>query len=244
MTNNILRRRLDEIDCDLITYPAMANAHDTAIQVALMDVAESASVCELGAGTGNWSGIVSRNLCKQDVKFTLVENFSQAEMYKDIGFPQNCNELSTHMNQFNIKFDIIEADVDDLPELDKTVDVMRIDCDGDYIKLTNWILENGSEKLIVFVDDVRPNVRVDRLLMMHELVRQNKLEFLWAGYEEAAWCKPNAIDKKGVVDLLRNTYPGNYDYDYIHLAHRHNLFGLDMTYIITRPHWTTHVPGL
>mgnify|MGYP000081375409 CR=1 FL=1 len=97
---DIMRRRIAEIDEDLITYPAMANAHDTAIQVAFMDVVGATSVCELGAGTGNWSGIVSRNLYNQNVKFTLVENFSHADMYKNIGFPQNYNELENHMKQW------------------------------------------------------------------------------------------------------------------------------------------------
>lgn len=235
--------RLEEIDRDFKQYSAMANTYDTAVQVALIDSIIANSVCELGAGTGNWSGVVARNIQNKNTKFTLVENFSQAEMYKDFGFPQNYAELQQHMNQFKIDYNIIESDLHCLPELEEKVDIFRIDCDcTHYAEFSDWLLHNGSEKLIIFADDVRPNVRPDRMFMLHELVRRGDLEFLWGGYEEAAWCRPGVVDKITLVKELEQVY--NEYYDFIHLARHKNLFGLTMSYIVTRPKWIVHVPGL
>lgn len=241
----MIRDRLEQIDSDFKQYPAMANTHDTAIQVALIDSIDADTICELGAGTGNWCGVVARNLENKNTKFTLVENFLETEMYKDLGFPQNYTELQQHMNQFKIDYNIIESDHYCMPELEKNVDIIRIDCDGNgthYAQLSNWLLRNGSEKLIVFADDIRPNVRPDRLFMLHELVRRGDLEFLWGGYEEAAWCRPGAVDKISLVNELEQVYSEYYDF--IHLAQHNDFFGSPMSYIVTRPKWIVHVPGL
>ena len=237
--------KLEEIDRDFKQYPAMANTHDTAVQVALIDSIVATSVCELGAGTGNWSGVVARNLQNKNTKFTLVENFTETTQYKNQGFPQNYAELKQNMDQFKINYNIIESDHYSLPELEEKVDVIRIDCDGDgthYAQLSDWLLRNGSEKLIIFADDVRPNVRPDRMFMLHELVRRGDLEFLWGGYEEAAWCRPGVVDKITLVKELQRVY--NEYYDFIHYARHNDFFGSTMSYIVTRPKWIVHVPGL
>lgn len=237
--------RLEQIDSDFKQYPAMANTHDTAIQVAIADTIEANLICELGAGTGNWSAVVARNLQNKNTKFVLVENFTETERYKDLGFPQNYAELQQHMDQFKINYSIIQSDHYRLPDLEEKADVIRIDCDGDgthYAEFSDWLLRNGSERLIIFVDDVRPNVRPDRLFMLHELVRQGELEFLWGGYEEAAWCRPGAVDKITLVKDIESVY--NEYYDFIHRAYHGNFFGSTMSYIVTRPKWIVHVPGL
>ncbi len=237
--------RLEFIDSDFKQHTAMANSHDTAIQVAIMDNINANIVCELGAGTGNWSGVVSKNLQNKNTRFVLVENFSQAEMYKDIGFPQDIQELQQNMSQFGTNFDIITSSLEALPELSEKVDVVRIDCDGPgdhYKDFTEWLLRNGSDRLVIFADDIRPNVRPDRLFMLHELVRRGDLEFLWGGYEEAAWCRPGAVDKIALVKDIQETY--DHYFDFIHHAYHDNFFDSTMSYIVTRPKWIIHAPGL
>lgn len=239
----MLRDILGEIDSDFKQYPAMANTHDTAIQVAIIDSIGAKTICELGAGTGNWSGVVARNLQNKNTKFTLVENFLEAEMYRDIGFPQNQIELQQHMNQFGLDCKIIESSIDQLPDFEDKIDVVRIDCDTyNYEKFTQWLLRNGSDQLIIFADDIKLNVRPDRLFMLHELVRRGDLEFLWGGYEEAAWCRPGAVDKITLVKDIQAVY--NEYYDFIHLSQHANFFGSPMSYVVTRPKWIVHVPGL
>jgi hypothetical protein len=235
--------KIEIIDEDLKTFPAMSNAHDMAIEVWLIDHIDAAVVCELGAGTGNWSGIVSRNLNRKDVEFLLFENFKEAEFYSDIGFPKNVSELETSIARHTKNSKCFDININELPELERKADIIRLDCDGDgtyYERFATWLIENTTENAVILVDDVRVNVRPDRLFLMHELVRQGKLEFLWGGYEEAAWCKPGAVNRKKFFNSIDGLY-GEY-FDFVHLAYHQQIFGQSMSYLTTRPKWITDGP--
>lgn len=239
----MINDKIENIDADLKTFFTMSNVYDMAIEILLMDVVQSKVICELGAGSCNWSGIVSKNLDERNTKFHLVENFLESEKYADIGYPTTIDDLVECSKKFMMNATLYTNDIADMPEMAEPIDVFRIDCDcgDDYESFADWILRNGSEKLIVFVDDIRLNIRPDRMWMMDELVRQGKMEFLWGGYEEAAWCRPGVVDKRKVVEIIKETYP--HYYSFVNYA-SHCIFDSNKSYFVTRPKWTIDEPKL
>ena len=235
--------KLHELRMFYHKYEAMANIYDMAIELAIIDYVNPNTIWELGAASGHWSAAMQHLMTHKECHFTLVENFKEATLYKDIGVPQDAVELKNYLHaQFDFRPDLIIKSMDDLPSAELKIDVLRVDCDTEskYHSLSKWILFNGSDNLIVFVDDVRPNARPDRLFMMQDLVNRGLLEFLWGGEEEAAWCSPKLkLDRKHLHSHLLSLYSDSYEK--IHRSMYEWQFGVTLDYITTR---SKCVPGL
>ena len=235
----LLKFKLDELDVIYNQHRPMADIYDMAIQLAIIDYVKPNTVWELGAASGNWSIIMHKLMDNTNARFTLVENFREDEQYKSIGVPQNEQELRQRMKQFDFSPDLVIESVDNLPLSDEKVDVIRLDCDFDYnsdpSNLSKWILNNSSDRLVIFVDDIRMNKRPDRLFMMQEMVNRGLLEFLWGGHDEAAWCKPFGLNRQDLIDNIKEIYLPYYE----NLNRMTHLWFYDtqIDYITSRPRW-------
>jgi hypothetical protein len=235
----LIKFKLDDLAVIYNQHQPMADIYDMVIQLAIIDYVKANTVCELGAASGNWSIIMHKLMDNTNARFTLVENFKEAEQYKSIGVPQNEQELRQRMKQFNFSPNFIIETVDNLPPLNEKVDVIRLDCDfdrnSDPGNLSNWILNNSSDRLIIFVDDIRMNKRPDRLFMMQEMVNRGCLEFLWGGHNEAAWCKPYGLNRQDLLEDIKEIYLPHYE----NLNRMTHLWYNDTTidYITSRPQW-------
>jgi hypothetical protein len=87
-------------------------------------------------------------------------------------------------------------------KLDELIDVIRIDVDvADPDSTMKWILDNGSNNLIVIVDDT---VEISRVMMMQEQIELGNLKLLWWGINSAAWCRTD-LNSDNILNSIVET---------------------------------------
>jgi hypothetical protein len=188
-------------------FPVMSETVDQIVEAAIFRFFQPKNIIELGAATGNWCALY-HSLCKDlvDQHYTLVEDFSWCATddvnYRystEFDFPNNKTQLENHLSDTIDSFTVIDSTVDALIDTDmhEKFDLIRIDCDpvddDNWNTLISWIDRNGSDRLIILSDDIKPTVAPQRMLVMQQLVAQGKMNIMWIGEDTAAWCRPDML---------------------------------------------------
>ena len=201
----------------------MSTWEDALISFHLLDWHQPLNVWELGSGNGAWA-LLMDSLVYRDYQpeFHLVEDFSWSQDHRanNQKWPKNPNELDQSI-QYSTKQRSTRdlkythyLSTNSLPQnLDSKIDLLRFDCDVDDFEMVfDWIFRNASEEFILLVDDIVPNVSLNRLLATQEQVRKGKLKMLWIGHDHGAWCSPqmnpDSIFQKllGAKSLFKQLY--------------------------------------
>jgi len=206
------------------------HAYDQLVQIYIFKYFKPLTVCELGAGAGNWP-IYINEFIDYNIHFTLVDDFREVSTY-NLDWPTNKKELTARC--INLKdYEVVDEDVEKFIQISKKYDCIRIDyVPLNHIDLKVWIKESLTYNGIVFADDISPNRCVDRFLMMQELVAEGYLKLIWAGEDAACWANSD-IDIDNIYNFLekntKNSIP------YIEKTPSYTFFGDKYSHIITRP---------
>ena len=241
MDNNTHIKELEQFHKQ---YPSMSLVDDLLIETLICIIMKPSQVWELGAGNGNWCSLMNHCSRPNNTEFTLVENFTLAKIndvkaafwrkHHPYQFTTQ-EELISHMSNFDIKTNYF-SEVKDLPTyIDKKIDIVRIDLDypgPDQQKLANWILDNGSDNLVVIADDTLTNKCFHRFMIMQEQVAKGNLRLFWIGRDTSAWCRPK-VDIEPFFHFASKFK--NY-YGSMKFNRPYTFFGYNQKYLIIRRH--------
>lgn len=183
----------------------MSSAEDAIIEKEIISAVGSKNILELGTATGAWAAWIHNNI--PDLKFYLTENFQELSKYTIYEkFPKNIKQLSTNLDEFTnntIDAKIFDNDYNDIKnEIKDPIDYARVDCNTKNMRdVFQYLINTGSDKLVIVLDDCTPNVAICRLLVLSEFIHTKQLKVLWAGYERMAFCRYE-FDSKEIVDKL------------------------------------------
>lgn len=183
----------------------MSSPEDAVIEKEIISVVGSKNILELGTATGAWAAWIHNNI--KGLKFYLTENFQAWYKYAHYKkFPKNIKKLSTNLNEFTngtIDFQAFSDDYYDIKhKIKDPIDYARVDCNTKNMRdVFQHLINTGSDKLVIVLDDCTPNVAICRLLVISEFIHTKQLKVLWAGYERMAFCRYE-FDSKEIVDKL------------------------------------------
>ena len=177
----------------------MSWPHDNLIESRIIKAISAKEIWEIGAGTGSWCMMMDHCNRPNKINFHMVENFEYtASNFKpDFFWPNTPKEFTDYVDQtqqdlnqepINTKYYFVDEQ-EIHSKLTESIDLVRIDIDPVNPEATmKWILDNGSDNLVVIVDDT---VEISRVMMMQEQIELGNLKLLWWGINSAAWCHPN-----------------------------------------------------
>lgn len=188
-------------------FNAMSEICDQLVEVTILRHFKPTVIMEIGTGNGGWVSLME-TMCRDGLlrhymlldDFSWINNESTRHHVEKHQLPENVNELGRMLEGVLWSFDIINQTIDDYIKEDPEtkIDLVRIDCEPKSVshwqEIVEWIDRNGSDRLIVLCDDIKPNVALHRLLLMQQLVAEGKLRLFWIGNDAAAWCRPGLFD--------------------------------------------------
>lgn len=183
----------------------MTATEDVVVEKEIIAAMGSKYILELGTATGAWAAWIHNNV--DNCKFYLTENFQELSKYTLFAkFPKNIAQLSNNLSEFTNGTINFEAFADDYfkikHKIKEPIDYARVDCNTENMRdVFEYLIETGSDKLVIVLDDCTPNVAICRLLVISEFIHAKKLKVLWAGYERMAFCRYE-FDNKTFVDNL------------------------------------------
>lgn len=216
----------------------MSAAEDVLVEKEIIAAVGSKNILELGTATGAWTSWIHKNI--DGLKFYLTENFHELSKYTLYEkFPKSIDDLENNLNEFTnntINATVFEKDYDDIKnQITDSIDYARVDCDTKNMRAVfQHLLDTGSDKLVIVLDDCTPNTAICRLMVISEFVHSKKLKILWAGYERMAFCRYE-FDSKDIVDNL--TYKNKVIKKYFNTAYPWDDFPIADTpqyYLVTK----------
>jgi hypothetical protein len=223
----------------------MSGFQDLNMVANILDFVKPKNVIELGAGAGGWIVMMNVLLANNNITWYGYENFSVN--FNQPHWPKNSEDLqnliitqSKNLGSSNDKIiirneNIKQIDVEFLQSLNIKFDVVRLDClhESMYqvIDVLHRILPFTSPHCIFLIDDIVPNIAINRLLGVMELVKEGILKPLWLGHKEGAFCKTDNLISGDLLEyliLLKND-----DKLYQYRLQEINLFNNKQLYIRT-----------
>ena len=183
----------------------MTSAEDVLVEKEIITEIGSKTILELGTATGAWAAWIHNNL--DGLKFFLTENFYELLKYNLYEkFPKSVKDLENNLNEFTnhtIDAKVFDKDYNDIKnQIKDPIDYARVDCNTKNMRnVFQHLINTGSDKLVIVLDDCTPNTAICRLMVISEFVHLKKLKILWAGYERMAFCRYE-FDSKEIVDKL------------------------------------------
>lgn len=219
----------------------MTNLDDALIEQEIIQESKSKTILELGTGTGAWCAWINAQV--PDLTYYMTEDFSYVtndslKQYirksDKIVWPTNLEELHKTVNILtdNLSFNhtIFDKDYYFIKHkiLDQ-IDYARIDCDSKHLKeILKYLIQHGSEKLIIAVDDCTPNTAINRLIVLTEFIHSGELKMLWAGKERMAFCRTSYNFNDLVERINEKEYFKSYVWNNFPIA------GKDQFYLVTK----------
>jgi len=219
----------------------MSSVDDALIEREIIKESKSKIILELGAGTGAWCAWINTQV--SDLTYYMTEEFSYTTVERQkqfirksdkISWPTNPEELHKTINILteNLPFNYTIFDKDYYFIKHKIVDQIdyaRIDCDSNHIKeILKYLIQHGSEKLIITIDDCKPNAAINRLLVLTEFIHSGELKMLWAGKERMSFCRTSCNFNDVVERINEKEYFNSYIWDNFPIA------GKDQFYLVTK----------
>ena len=194
-----LKYRLHYINMLYKKWEPMDDMHNLLVECIITTMQEPKTVWELGTGEGHWAAVLGK-ACFADADITLVEDFSMWENYNFINTEE---KLSAYIRQFELEdCKVLNCSIDQLPDSNNKIDLIRLDCDSDEHELVaDWIHRNGSDRLVVFIDDTELNRRFDRFLLVQSVP---DLEIVYLSDDFACFAKPGVIDRYYLMEIINS----------------------------------------
>lgn len=196
--NALLKYRLDYIAMLYRKWEPMDDMHNLLVESIITTIQQPNTVWELGTGEGHWAAVLGKS-CFPSANITLVEDFS---MHEDYDFIDTEEKLNAYIKQFELpNCQLLNCSIQNLPDSDEKIDLIRLDCDSNEHELVaDWIHRNGSEKLVVFIDDADLCRRFDRFLLVQSIP---DLEPIYLSNDFACFAKPGVIDVFYLMQLIK-----------------------------------------
>lgn len=221
-------------------YKVLSCGEDDLMVFGIFKYMKPKSVWELGAGSGNWCMLMDYMMRPYCTTFHMVENFDTTLDFNrpDYVSPVNSADLIMHVEKVQRElghspinavyhFDNVENIYN---QLDTAIDIARLDCTPlDPTAAIEWLIAQGSDNLVIVVDDTTITKCLDRVTAMQEQVAAGHLKPLWIGLDSAAWVR-STVDTTPLLNTLINRYG--------HLFGRCEMvyakfFGKDYWYLVT-----------
>lgn len=213
----------------------MSSPQDAIIEREIIKAFRCKTILELGAGTGAWCAWINSQI--DNLTYYITEDFSYVtkknlQKYiresNDIKWPSNPTELNTCIEVLtennSINYTLFTEDFYDIKhQIPHLIDYARIDCDTKNMRDTiKYLIEHGSENLIIVLDDCRPNTAIGRLLTLSEFIHSGELRTIWSGFDRMAFCR-TSYNSKPVIEKIKNgnilsTYVNSYIWDSYKIA--------------------------
>jgi len=195
----------DEIRRTCTEMHVMDNPEDFLFTVLLADYSRPSKILEIGAGTGAW-GIALHKFASSNPSFDFIENFSYASRKFSPGYhwPSNKEELTSFISQSSLvhdnamDFTIIDMDAEKMSSIDiSRYDMIRWDCDfPNHRNIMREVFGSMKDDALFIVDDSALNRCGWRVLVMLEMVFEDKATPLWFGNKSTLWAKPGYPKEK------------------------------------------------
>ena len=180
----------------------MSQYEDVDIVYLMLKFLQPRNILELGVGGGGWISCMNALLKDKSIHWFGFENFS---LNYNLPWPKTADELRFNMQETSVDLgfplrnvQIIDDDLNNInfgyfQKQNLGFDVVRLDCLGDCPDIITNVLSNvltyTTKDCLILVDDVVPNIALNRLLGTLELVKRGVLKVLWTGKKEMALVK-------------------------------------------------------
>lgn len=208
----------------------MSHPQDAIIERELIKAFRCKTILELGGGSGAWCAWINNQI--NNLTYYITENFSYVTNKRlqkfiresdDIKWPSNATEFNKSIEILTennlINYTLFTEDFYDIKHrIPNSIDYARIDCDTKNIRdVIKYLIEHGSENLIIVLDDCRPNAAINRLLTLSEFIHSGELRTIWSGFERMAFCR-TSYNSKPIIENIKNgnilsTYVDSYIWD-------------------------------
>lgn len=235
-----MNKKFDDI---LLETQVMSFQKDIDMAASILDFFKPSHVLELGTGGGGWIITMNAMLENNYIKWYGYDNF---QFNHGLDWPDNPAELknlilekskklgATNSNIIIRDEDATNLNIEFIDSLKIQFDVVRIDCLHKNMEevqnLLYAIMPFTSDQCVFLVDDIVPNIAINRLLGVMELVRENKLKPFWFGLKEGAWCKTNYNISSALLHIHKQKNDKNFQFELQNI----NLYGNDVCYIRTK----------
>ena len=185
----------------------MTECEDAVVEREIIKEVGCKNILELGTAQGAWPAWIHNSI--NGLKFYLTENFEQSDRYKRAEkYPKDLNHLAANLKRFtnnSMDFKIYDTDYDDIKhEITDIIDYARIDCNTNNMRgIFKYLIQHGSDNLLIVLDDCTPNQAICRLLIIAEFIYSGELKVFWAGHERMAFCRRD-FDSTQIINNLWN----------------------------------------
>jgi len=173
---------------DLINrYEIMSTEQDFCIDLNVAKYNNIKKILEIGGGRAGWSLGITEFL-NTPPEIVVVENF-EFKTYDSYGhtWPKSKSELLGEINNkcpyHNIS--ILDTDACLLPTIiNDKFDLIRIDCfehEDELNKILRWSHSQLNEDGLLYVDDIKPTICINRLYSAIGLVKEKLYKIVWIG---------------------------------------------------------------